>query len=430
MSGSTFVALPASGYHSGIAVYHYEWLPALIIVAFAWFLLPVFLRARVYTAPEYLERRFGHRTRLAFSGFLLVANLLIDAAGALYAGATIASVLFPGIPFGIVVAATAVVAGAYVVAGGLGAVVVNDALQAGLILIGGALIACLAWQEVPSWSAVAAAAPPEGLRLMQPASDPVMPWPGLITGVLVIGIYFWCTNQFVIQRALAARSLDHARRGALFAGLLKLPNLFLLILPGVLGTALYPGLSDPDRVFPILAFDLLPVGLRGLLLAALAAAILSSLEAILNSAATLFAMDFVGSRGRGTDDRRLVRIGRLATLAFMGLAAVWTPVIATFPTLWQYLQSVLAYVTPPVVAVFLLGLFWRRGNQAGALAALGVGVPLGLAAWIANEVLGVLDVQYLYASGMMLLLALGLVVVGSRATPPPEPVRVAHTFSR
>lgn len=423
MSGSTFVALPGSGYHDGIAVYNYEWVPAVVLVVFAMFVLPFYLKSQVYTAPQFLERRFGRGPRLAFSGFLLLANIFIDAAAALYAGAMVAQVLFPDIPLWLIIAVTSAVAGLYIFFGGLGAVVINDAIQAALIILGGGLIAVLTYQEVGSWAAVEAAMPPDGLRLVRPADDPAMPWPGLFTGVLVIGFYFWCSNQFVIQRALGAKSLDHGRWGSLFAGLLKIPNLFLLILPGVMAAALYPDLDNPDRVFPLLAFDLLPVGLRGLILAALAAAIFSSLEAILNSASTLFTMDFVRTARPRTADRTLVWTGRAATLGFMVLAAVWAPQITRFPTLWQYLQSVLAYVTPSVVVVFVGGIFWARGNRQGAMAALLGGIPLGVAGWLANEVLGVWDLQFLYASGVMLGLAALLFVAVSLATAPPPAER-------
>jgi len=424
MSGSTFVGLPGSGYLHGIAVYHYEWLPALILVFFAIFLLPRYLAAKIYTAPQFLEKRFGRASKRVFSGFLLLANIFIDAAAALYAGAMVFQVLFPGIPLWITILAASLVAGLYIAFGGLDAVVLNDAVQAVLIMAGGTVVAWLTYREIPSWEAVKAAADPGALHLIQSASDPVLPWPGVFTGILVVGIYFWCTNQFIIQRALGARSLDHGRWGALLAGALKLPNLFILILPGVMAVALYPGLERPDLVFPMLAFDLLPVGLRGLMLAALAAAILSSLEAILNSASTLFTMDFVKDSWPGISERGLVRTGQAATLAFMALSALWAPQIAHFPNLWNYLQSILSYVTPPVVAVFLGGIFWARGTSQAGFWTLAVGIPAGVAGWIGNEILGVAEIQFLYASGIMLALSALLFLTVSLSTPAPDPHRL------
>ena len=386
MSGSTFVGLPGSGYLNGIAVYHYEWLPVVILIVFITFILPFYLESRVFTAPQYLEIRYNRHVKLLFSCFLLFANIFIDAASALYAGAMVMQVLFPAVPLWQTVAVAALIAGVYIFFGGLDAVVLNDTVQALLILAGGSVIAIMTFQRLPSWQAFKQAVPPADLSLIRPVTDPVLPWPGIITGVLIVGLYFWCTNQFIIQRALGARSLEHGRRGALLAGLLKLPNLFILILPGVMARMIYPHLKTPDLVFPTLAFDLLPNGLRGLMLAALAAAILSSLESIFNSAATLFTMDFVKHFRPHLSEAVLVRTGMAATIGFMILSALWAPQIARFPSLWQYLQSILAYITPPVVVVFILGIFWRRGTAAAATATLAVGIPSGVLGWIFNEV--------------------------------------------
>jgi SSS family solute:Na+ symporter len=420
MSGSSFIGLPGAGYHSGVSVYHYEWMPALLMIVFAFFFLPPFLRARVYTAPQFLEERFGRGSRFAFSAMLLITSMLVDAPGALYAGAMVLKILLPGVPILVTITVAALAAGVYIAFGGLGAVVANDALQAVLILAGGTVIAVLAWQAVDSWDAVVEAAPPGALHLMQPANHEMMPWPGLF-GVFIVGMYFWCTNQFIIQRALGAQTLNDGRWGALFAGVLKLPNLFILILPGVLATVLYPGLDNPDMVFPLLAFDLLPVGLRGFMLAVLAAAMLSSLEAILHSASTLFTMDFVHVARPELDSQKLTTLGRIATLIFMMIAVAWTPMISRFPTLWEYLQSILSYLTPPVVAVFVLGLFWRRANATGALAGLVIGVPLGAIGWIVVELLDVGTLHFLYAATGMFVVGILLVVAGSLVTaPPPE----------
>ncbi|HON80581.1 MAG TPA: sodium/solute symporter [Spirochaetota bacterium] len=400
MSGSTFVGLAGSGYHDGIAVFHYEWLPAVILVIFAFAILPVLYNTKIYTAPEYLKNRFDVRSQRVFSCFLLCANIFIDAAAALYAGGMIMKVLIPGIELWQSAWIISLIAGVYIIFGGLGAVVLNDTIQAFMIFAGGTAVAVMTWMRVPSWDAVAASVPERALHLIRPVSDPVMPWPGIITGVFIVGIYFWCTNQFMIQRALGARSLDHGRKGALFAGFLKLPNLFILIIPGVMAVSLYPDIERADMVFPLLAFDMMPVGLRGLMLAALAAAILSSLESIFNSAATLLTMDFL-RHIPAMDERRLVTAGRWATVIFMILASLWAPQIEGFPALWQYLQSILSYVTPPVVVVFLGGIFRRSATAEGAFLTLIIGIPMGVAAWVMNEIMGLFSIQYLYACGAL-----------------------------
>ena len=425
MSGSTFVGLPGSGYLNGIAVYHYEWLPVVILILFITFILPFYLESRVFTAPQFLEKRYNRQAKLIFSGFLLLANIFIDAAAALYAGAMVIQVLFPNIPLWQTVAVSALIAGVYIFFGGLDAVVLNDTVQALLILAGGTVISVMAFNRLSSWNAFKQAVTPAHLSLFQPPSDAVLPWPGIFTGVLIVGIYFWCTNQFVIQRALGARSLEHGRRGSLLAGLLKLPNLFILILPGVMAQTFYHDLKNPDMVFPLLAFDLLPIGLRGLMLAALAAAILSSLESIFNSASTLFTMDFVKHFHPRLSETTLVRTGRVATIGFMFLSAVWAPQITRFPSLWQYLQSILAYITPPVVVIFMLGVFWKRGTAAAATVTLAVGIPTGILGWVLNEIAAVYQIQFLYACGLMTLISILIFVVASLVTARPSSRQVA-----
>lgn len=424
MSGSTFVGLPGSGYLNGISVYHYEWLPVVILIVFIAFILPFYLEARIFTAPQFLEKRYDHRSKLIFSCFLLLANIFIDAAAALYAGAMVMQALFPSIPLWQTVAAAALIAGVYISFGGLDAVVLNDTVQALLIMVGGVLILVITFNRLPSWQAFKQTVTPDSLSLIQGASDPVLPWPGIFTGVLIVGIYFWCTNQFIIQRVLGARNLDHGRRGSLLAGLLKLPNLFILILPGVMARGLYPDLDNPDLVFPLLAFDVLPIGIRGLMLAALAAAILSSLESIFNSAATLFTMDFVAHFRPHLSESNLVRTGRAATIGFMVLSALWAPQIERFPSLWQYLQSILSYVTPPVVVVFLLGIFWRRGTATAAAATLAVGIPIGAMGWGLIEIADLFQIQFLYACGMMTLICALIYVAISLVTEKPSQERV------
>ncbi|MGF1473844.1 MAG: sodium:solute symporter [Rubrobacteraceae bacterium] len=419
MSGSSFVGLAGAGYNSGISVYSYEFMVAIILVIFIFFVLPFYLRSEIFTIPEFLERRYDRRTRLAFSGFNLFTNMFIDMAVALYAGALVFQTLFPAVPLWISVIVLALLAGVYTIFGGLGAVVISDSLQAVVLIIGGALVFIMTARAIPSWQAAREAAPEGAMHIIQPIGDDVLPWPGLITGVLIIGIYYWTTNQLVVQRTLGARSIDHGRWGSLFCGFLKLPVLFIMVLPGTLAVVLYPDLQSPDLVFPTLAFDLLPIGVRGIILAALVAAITSSVDSVLNSVSTLVTMDFVKSLRPDTSERTLVQVGRVATLGAMIVAIVWAPQITNFPTLWQYLQSVLAYVTPPIVAVFLLGIFWGRVNQYGAITTLAVGIPLGVVGFVLNEILGVFAIQFLYAAGISFATSLVLLTVVSLLSAPP-----------
>ncbi len=424
MSGASFVGLAGAGYASGISVYSYEWMAAVILVIFILFILPFYLRSKVFTMPEFLERRFDRRSRYFLAGLLLFLNMFLDCAGALYAGGLVVQLLYPAMPLWGGVLILAILAAILSVTGGLGAVVISDTIQAVVLIIGGTIIFFFALAAIPSWEAVEAAAPAGALSIIQPIDDPALPWPGLLTGVLIIGTYFWVTNQLIVQRVLGAQSLEHGRWGCIFAGFLKLPILFIMILPGTMAIVLYPDLRTPDLAFPTLAFDLLPIGLRGIILAALVAAITSTVDSILNSASTMVTMDFVRPMRPQTSDRALVAIGRLTTLLVTVVAVLWSPQIANFPSLWQYLQSVLSYVTPPVVAVFLLGIFWSRANSTGAFVTLVVGVVGGMLGFVGNEILGLFTIHFLYAAGVSFVLSLALLIVVSLATAPPDPEQV------
>lgn len=426
MSGATFVGLAGGAYNQGISIYAYEWMTTIILAVFIFFILPFYLKSKVFTLPEFLQQRFDAKTRKAFAGFNLFANMFIDMAAALFAGAVVVKAIYPEVPIWVSVAVLALLAAVYTVVGGLGAVMISDTIQASVTLIGGLIVLWATFEAVPSWDAVQQSAGQDRLSLIMPADDPNLPWPGLLTGVLIIGFYYWTTNQLVVQRTLGAKSLDHGRWGALLAGFLKLTFLFLFILPGVMALALYPDLENPDTVFPTLVFDLLPVGLRGLILAAVIAAITSTVDSILNSASTVVTMDFVKEAKPDISQRGLVLTGRVATVVALVVAIIWAPFIAQFDTLYQYLQSVLSYLVPPVVAVFLGGIAWKRFNGAGAFATL-IGMQLlGVIGFVLIEVMGIVKIQFLYAAGISFVLSLVVFTVVSLATTPPDTERTAE----
>ena len=414
MSGATFVGLAGGAYNQGISIFAYEWMTTVILAIFIFFILPFYLRSKAFTLPEFLEKRFDRRPRMAFAGFNLFANMFIDMAAALFAGAVVVKTLYPEIPIWVSVAALALLAAVYTVIGGLGAVMVSDSIQATVTLIGGVIVFIATLGAIESWDSMAQTAGEEKMSLILPTDNPDLPWPGLLTGVLVIGLYYWTTNQLVVQRTLGAKSLDHGRWGALLAGFIKLLFLFLFILPGVMALSLYPNLDNPDTVFPTLVFDLLPVGVRGLILAAVIAAITSTVDSILNSASTIVTMDFVKTLKPQTSQRQLVLIGRVATIVALVVAIIWAPFIAQFDTLYNYLQSVLSYLVPPVVAVFLVGILWNRMTANAAFLTLVIMQPLGLLAFIFTQVLpDEPTLQFLYAAGLNLALSLLLIVVVS-----------------
>ncbi len=388
MSGASFVGLMGASYEHGMVVFNYEWTATFVLIFFAVFMLPVFLRARLFTVPAYLEERFDRRSRYAYAGFTILTLLFIDTAGALYAGGIVISTAFPQVDLWQTSAALALLAGLYTLFGGLKAVVVTDALQAVLMIIGAGLICWFGLEAVGGWGALTAQLDEAQRRLMKPADDAFLPWPGIL-GVILLGFYYWTLNQYFVQRALAARSLDQGRKGALFGGLLKLPNVFLMVIPGMIAIVLLPDLESPDRVFPALAFELLPVGLRGLILTALLAAIMSSLDSAFNAAASLLTMDFVKPLRPLTSNQALLWIGRGFTAVLMVAAAFYAPLIERFGSLFQYFQSTLAYLVPPIVAVYLGGLFSTRFTATGAFWAIAGGLAIGLGLFVMKEVTGI-----------------------------------------
>ncbi|MEA3277850.1 MAG: sodium/solute symporter [Pseudomonadota bacterium] len=421
ISSTTLIGLAGAAYSWGIAVANYEWMAAPVLVVFALVLIPLYLRGRVGTVPEYLERRFDGRVRRYFSALTLVSNIVVDTAGTLFAGALVLTGFMPGLDLFSAALLLAAVAAAYTAAGGLAAVVYTDVLQAVILLIGACLVTLLAFAAIDfDWSRVVASAEPGQLDLFLPLSDPNLPWLGTLVGVPVLGFYFWCTNQFIVQRVLGARSLADARRGALFAGLLKLAVLFIMVLPGVMATSILPPLENGDQVFPALIGELLPVGLRGLVLAALVAALMSSIDSTLNAAAALLTLDFIKPFRPGLTPRQVAWVGRGAIGLFMLLSAAVAPLIGRFEGLFHYLQTALAYLVPPVAALFLLGALWRRPGPGAALATLIGGHSLSMMLFALSQG-GVLELHFTLVAGLIFGVSLLILTLAGLMWRPFEP---------
>lgn len=405
IGSNTLIGLTSDAYQQNVAVYNYEWMAAVVLVLFAIFFLPFYLKSKVYTMPEFLERRYDGRSRYLFSGVTIIGNVIIDTASGLYAGNLILKIVFPGTPSWLIIAGLAVAAAAYTIPGGLSSVVHTEVIQAVLLIFGSILVTYFALEQVGGWNGMidglnqmrAAGSiekeSDEILSLIRPATDERMPWTGLLLGVPLLGFYFWTNNQFMVQRVLSAKDLDHGRWGALFAGLLKLPVLFIMVVPGVIAIVLFSGLDIsflkytlpesgeicanladcPNMTYPVLIYKLLPTGILGLVIAGLLAAMSSSISATLNSASTLITMDFVQKINPKMGSKALVRAGQIATCVLVILAAAWAPMIESFASLWEYLQLVLAYISPPIVAAFVVGLFYKRANANGGFYGLVLG---------------------------------------------------------
>lgn len=415
ISSTTLIGLPGAAWETGIAVANYEWMAALVLVFTALFIVPIFIRSGITTVPELLERRFDGRLRKYLSGVTVFLSIALDTAGSLYAGALVLMLFFPGLSLTPTVVLIAVFAGLYTAAGGLRAVAYTDVLQAVILLLGSLILFMLVFAEFDyAWSNVTAALEPERLSLIRPLDDPALPWLGTLIGLPVLGFYYWTMNQYVSQRLLGARDVRAAGQGALIAAALKLLPLFLMVLPGAMAAVLLTDLERADQVFPMLIAEYAPVGLAGLLIAGLLGAIMSSVDSALNSASTLITVDFLKPKRPDLDSRQIARLGRWITITLMLLAAAWAPMIEHFPGLFAYLQQGFAYVTPPLVAVFLLGVFGRWLGASAALATLISGHTLSAGWFLATEA-GLVNVHFTIVAGLLFMASLLLAVLWQQA---------------
>ena len=450
------VGLAGQGATSGMAMAHWE-LHAWIMVLLAYFFVPFYYRAGVFTVPEFLEKRFNSKARWILSLVSLTAYVLTKVSVTVYAGALVFQTLLPDVfgspqaAFWVGAVSTVVLTGIYTVFGGMRAVVYTESMQTIIFIVGSSLITFFGLKALGGWGELQAVlgADAEQFALWRPLSDPEFPWLGVMIASPIIGIWYWCTDQYIVQRTLAAKNLATARRGALFGGLLKVAPIFIFLVPGMIGYALHQKgiISIPmkesvggmvfngDQVFPTLVTSLLPDGVRGLVVACLLAALMSSLASLFNSAATLFTIDMYEKLRPGKPEKHLVMVGRLATCVVVLLGILWIPVMARVSGggLYQYLQSVQGYLAPPITAVFLLGLLWNRINAHGAVWGLGAGFLLGMAKLTIQTFFGagkiaeprflaaVGDFNFLYATGLLFVVSVAIVLVASLVTaPPPE----------
>ncbi len=374
MSSASLVGMAGSGYKDGFSVFSYEWMAVVVLIIFAVFFLPFYLKNKIFTIPEYLEKRYSYTVRAYASATAIILNTMVDIAGTLYAGGLVIQLIFPGFELFEIIVVLALVAGVYTITGGLSSVMYTDAIQAVILILGSTLITIFAFNEAGGWESVYAITDMSHFDIVKPIDDPVMPFPTLFTGVLLLGLYFWGTNQYITQRTLASKNIRQGQWGAMFAGLLKLTILFIMIFPGAFARVLYPDMTNMDMIYPTMLFDLLPTGLLGIVLAGLIAAMMSSLDSGLNSVSTLVTMDFIKKLKPNADSKTLMNIGRMVTGVVMVIAILWAPNIGHFDKLWDYLQNTLAWFCPPIVALFVMGLFLKRINNTGAIASIVVGV--------------------------------------------------------
>jgi SSS family solute:Na+ symporter len=374
------VGLAGTGASNRMPMLIYE-VQAWVVLMLGWVFLPFYARSGVFTMPEFLEKRFDSRSRWVLSVFSLVAYVLTKVSVTIYAGGIVVSSLL-GINFWVGALATVILTGVYTVLGGMRAVIYTEAIQAVILVIGACALTFIGLSHVGGWGELKSALEPEYFSMWRSASDPEFPWPGLLITSTVVGIWYWCTDQYIVQRTLTAKNLKEGRRGTIWGGFLKLLPVFLFLIPGVIALVLKQRgeihWDTPDQAFPVLMSNLLPSGLRGLVAAGLLAALMSSLASVFNSCSTLFTVDIYKKLRPDTPEKKLVRVGRIATGVVVVLGILWIPIMANISgVLYEYLQKVQSYIAPPITAVFLFGIFYKRINARGAFAALVSGFVIG-----------------------------------------------------
>jgi len=416
------VGLAGSGCTDGVAMAHYE-LHAWCLLVLAWVMVPFYMRSKVFTMPEFLERRFSPTARWVLSLISLVAYVLTKIAVGIFAGGIVFSVLLPDVTFmgldsfwiGSVL--VIVLTGIYTIIGGLRAVAYTEALQTIILIFGSVLVTLFGLHALGGWGQLRHIAGSEMFNLWKPLVPahtvgtwaPVRetgrmawyfndnyPWIGMLFCAPIIGLWYWCTDQYIVQRALGAPGERQARRGSICAGFLKLLPVFIFIIPGMICFALAKsgqsraiqqtlfdqqgGLirDECQKAFPLLVATVLPAGVRGIVVAGLLAALMSSLAGCFNASSTLFTMDFYNKLRPGASQHQLVWMGRIATTVMVVIGLFWIPVIRGGKGLYDYLQTIQGYLAPPIFVVFFLGVFIKRLNSKGCLAALIVGFAMGL----------------------------------------------------
>ncbi|XP_058139349.1 sodium/mannose cotransporter SLC5A10 [Dasypus novemcinctus] len=470
-----FIGLAGSGAAGGVAVAGFEWHATYVLLALAWVFVPIYVSSEIVTMPEYLQKRFGgQRIRMYLSVLSLLLSVFTKISIDLYAGALFVHICL-GWNFYLSTCLTLLVTALYTIAGGLTAVIYTDALQTLVMVLGAVFLSVKAFERIGGYgqleAAYARAVPArtiantschlpraDAMHMFRDAATGDLPWTGMTFGLTVMATWYWCTDQVIVQRSLSARDLNHAKAGSILAGYLKMLPMALMVMPGMISRALYPDdvgcvvpaeclracgaeIGCSNIAYPKLVLELMPTGLRGLMIAAMLAALVSSLTSIFNSSSSLFTMDIWRRLRPRAAERELLLVGRLVVAALVGASVAWIPVLqgSSGGQLFLYMQSVTSSLAPPVTAVFLLGIFWRRANEQGAFWGLMAGLAVG-AARLALELLhppppcgrpapapAVLGgVHYLHFAVALFVLSGAVVVAGSLLSPPPRGLQIEN----
>lgn len=442
------VGLTASGYNEGLVWGNFEWMASYTLILLSLVFAPFYFRTRIATLPEFLERRYSPASRSFLAFMAIVAAVFIHIGMSLYAGAAVFQRFF-GINVVTSVVIISCVVGIYTVLGGLRAVVITETVNTAILILGALLILAFSLAALPGYGIhsiadLRAAARPGQLSMLHSRDAAGLSWYAVLLGYPILGIWYWCTDQTIVQRVLGARSSYDAQLGPLFAGFLKILPVFLLVLPGVIAYVLFHNLigSASNQTLPVLIEQLIPTGVRGVITAAVLAALMSAVAAALNSIGTLVAVDIVARIRPATSDRAQVTIGRLSSVVVMLLAMAWSTQGGRYSSIFEAINAIAADLAPPITVVFLWGVLWRRGTKQASLFTLIFGFALGVVAFILDlPVFGSEKIIthdwgipfMMQAWWMFCICSLGYLVV-SLATPPPAPESVdgltwSHPFA-
>lgn len=433
------VGLAGTGYESGMAMAHWE-MHAWLILVLGWVFVPFYARSRVFTMPEFLERRYSSGARTFLSVISLVGYVLTKVSVTVYAGGVVFKTVlgideWMGIDFFWIGALSLVIlTGIFTVLGGMKAVLYTSILQAPVLIIGSVVMLITGLAQVGGWGEVQRICG-EQVHLIRSADDPQFPWTGVLFGSAIIGFWYWCTDQYIVQRTLSALNQTQARRGAIFAGYMKLLPVFIFLIPGMIAYTMNEkgiiNLESADQAFPTLVSVLLPTGLKGLVVGGLVAALMSSLASLFNSSATLFTVDFYKKYRPQSTERHLVFVGRVATAVVVLLGIAWIPLMKSIASvLYEYLQNVQSLLAPGIAAVFLLGVFSKRITSAGGLTGLISGFTLGMFRLVLDVfeeslardgwLFQIVDVNWLHYCVFLFLFTVALVIIVSFFTRAPS----------
>jgi SSS family solute:Na+ symporter len=420
ISAEQIVGMSGSGYAIGLAIASYEWMAALTLLIVGKFFLPIFLRNEIYTMPQFLERRYGHGIRTLMAIFWLVLYVFVNLTSIIWLG-SIAVTKVAGVDQTIALIGLGTFALLYQIRGGLKAVALTDIVQVTLLVLGGLIIAWLTLGKLGSgdvfagWHKLVTTIPDHFHMILKKGDPHYTDLPGLsvlIGGLWIANLSYWGFNQYIIQRALAAKNIAEAQKGVLFASFLKLLMPLIIVLPGIAAVVLAPGLAKPDEAYPTM-MRLLPTGLLGLVFAALIAAIIASTASKINSIATIFTLDIYSKFGPKRDERHLVMVGRITAVVAIIIAILTArPLVGASEQAFQFIQEFTGFFTPGITVIFLLGLFWKRANEAGAVTAAIASVVLS---WLFKVQWA--SLPFMDRMGVVFLIALALAVIVSLVTP-------------